>query len=613
MSKRAELEQSLENDIAELAQLQENLTKTNLLTEQMGGMLSTFEDRLAKLESSILPIHKATKNLTKLHENIEKSVSYVDEIIGYLGLAAREDLFISKGPASPDDITEYLSVVSKLKEALNHLNTLDYRSGEIASQKLTLTLTKANFHLDTIFKKKLTSLSAPIDFSSFAADTPIPKISEADLEELLVMTGQLAGLDRLVGETGDVYEHVRTFSELRSKYILKSLAGLAGLTTATSRGTSATYLKGSSPFIKYMLFYLRLCKAEKALIQKIIIKPQAQSCFLQAISPATDAFTETGESLISRVKRSIAKREYADVFMLIDVSSNLADYLKQYDTIVAYAGNRGAELAELVSNSKILIMFFFRDFYEELKQPENPKSIQPVDGTVHEIASITLNIVRRLLEYEPCMNAMLAEGWGANLSCNTLKAMAKEILQLLYANLENKAKMYKRAVLGVVFLINNFNYVVKQLKSLGTDIIGGESESMFERGLATQIGVYKNSWSPCHQFFADQAKLDNGGKALSKAQREMVKDRFKNFNAEIDSMYAMQKAYTIADPDLRTQILNGVKDVLVPMYAQFQQRFTEIEFSKNPSKYIKYDKTGLEAMIDGFFVGSADVEKKFFL
>ncbi|KAI9333874.1 Cullin repeat-like-containing domain protein [Obelidium mucronatum] len=627
VSRRVELEQILENDIAELAQLQESLAKTNVLTERMGGMLTSFEDRLAKLESSILPIHKSTKHLTKLHENIEKSLDHVDEIMSYLGLAAKEDIFISKGPAKNEDITEYLTVVSKLKDALNHLQTLDYKSGETATMKLKLVLTKAHFHIETLFRKKLSALSIPIEITP-ENDAQLPRISESDLEELVLLTGQLAPLDRIIGENTDVYEHLKTYSEVRSLYLVKSLGTLSHMSMNTVRASSSTYQKGSSPFICYMLYFLRMCKAEKALIQKLIIKPQAQHCYLQTTSAASEAFTETGESIIARVKRNLAKKEYIDLFMLIDVSSNLAEYLKQYDAIVAFSGNKGAEMAELVSNSKIIILSFFREFCDEIKHQEpvttttalkaatSPQTHNlPVDGTVHELSSVTLNIVRRLLEYEPAINTMLIEGHSAaNLTSNNLKSLCKEMLSLLFTSLENKSKGYKKGgILGCIFLINNYHYVAKQIKSMGPILLDSEFE--FEKAFLKQKETYKASWTPCYQYLMDQTKIEGGNvvKTLSKQQRESIKDRFKNFNAEIDSMYATQKGYTLADPELRNSIMKEIKDVLIPLYAHFQERYMQIEFSKTPSKYIKYDKNTLDAVLDGFLTGSADVlEKKFF-
>ncbi|KAJ3077109.1 Exocyst complex component 7 [Podochytrium sp. JEL0797] len=576
-SRRAELEQILENDIAELAQLQESVLKTHVLTERMGGMLTSFEDRLAKLESSILPIHQSTKHLTKLHENIEKSLEYVDTIVNYLELGAREDIYITKGPTS-NDLTAYLTVVSKLKDALTHLHTLEFKSGETASNKLKTVLTKAHFHIHTLFRRKLVALSNPIDIRVDQADAALPRISEHDLEELVLLTGQLAPLDRIVSEGSDVYEHVKEYSSVRGVYLVKSLAPLAASSSASVRTNASTisYVKGSSPFIAYTLYYLRMCKVEKAFIQKLILKPQAQSCFLQTIEVAMEVYSETAESMIARVKRSIQKKEYIDLFMLIDVSSNLAEYLKQYDTVVAYSGNKAHENQPYQTIS---------DFLEEIK-PQDPNipskphtNSLPIDGTVHEISSITLNLIRRLLEYEPAVNAMLHEGHGAaNLSADNLKQLCKDMLGLLFANLEAKAKGYKRAVLGNVFLMNNFHYVMKQLKSMGPGVLA-DSEVLFETAFGKQKNAYTTSWTPCYQFLMDTTHIEAGAKALTKPQRETIKDRFKNFNAEIDSMYAIQKGYTIADSELRYSILNGIKDILFPLYVRFLGKYMTIEFT----------------------------------
>ena len=69
IQRRALLERRLDSDIEDLANLVSTLSKTNALTEKMGLMLSHFDERLGNLEGSIMPIHKATVNLTKVHES----------------------------------------------------------------------------------------------------------------------------------------------------------------------------------------------------------------------------------------------------------------------------------------------------------------------------------------------------------------------------------------------------------------------------------------------------------------------------------------------------------------------------------------------------------------
>ncbi|KAI8097725.1 uncharacterized protein BX664DRAFT_85676 [Halteromyces radiatus] len=56
----------LEDDGDELQYLQNQLSKMDGLSTKLVGILDSFDDRLLKLEASILPIHRSTQNLTRL-------------------------------------------------------------------------------------------------------------------------------------------------------------------------------------------------------------------------------------------------------------------------------------------------------------------------------------------------------------------------------------------------------------------------------------------------------------------------------------------------------------------------------------------------------------------
>lgn len=103
----------------------------------------------------------------------------------------------------------------------------------------------------------------------------------------------------------------------------------------------------------------------------------------------------------------------------------------------------------------------------------------------------------------------------------------------------------------------------------------------------------------------DPALIQNGVivKTLSKAQREVIKDKFKAFNTDIEEMYKHQKSWTIPDADLRMSLLKEIKNVLLVLYVRFYERYQTLEFSKNPTKYIRYDKEQLDEMLNEFFLG----------
>jgi exocyst complex protein 7 len=72
----------------------------------------------------------------------------------------------------------------------------------------------------------------------------------------------------------------------------------------------------------------------------------------------------------------------------------------------------------------------------------------------------------------------------------------------------------------------------------------------------------------------DPALIHNGVivKTLSKSQRELVKERFKSFNMEIEEMHRTQKTWAIPDPDLRASTMKEIKSVLIVLYTRFYER-----------------------------------------
>jgi len=57
-------------ELSNLTLLKDSLKKSNTNTENMLGILSSFETRLRKLEQTIVPVYKETENLRRRQESI---------------------------------------------------------------------------------------------------------------------------------------------------------------------------------------------------------------------------------------------------------------------------------------------------------------------------------------------------------------------------------------------------------------------------------------------------------------------------------------------------------------------------------------------------------------
>ena len=77
------------------------------------------------------------------------------------------------------------------------------------------------------------------------------------------------------------------------------------------------------------------------------------------------------------------------------------------------------------------------------------------------------------------------------------------------------------------------------------------------------------------------------------------------FNKELEEIYRIQKGYAIPDPELRQQLIRENKDFLLPRYQMFYSKYSTLNFTKNRSKYVKYDVAAVEKMLDSFFDAAA--------
>ncbi|KAJ3092877.1 Exocyst complex component 7 [Quaeritorhiza haematococci] len=694
--RRRELERKLEEDMEELQLYQSSLLRTNELTQKMIGMLSSFDHRLVKLESSIFPIHRATQKLTK---GLDKGPQ------------------ISRGP-DENDIGPYLKSMGKLKDALRFLSQTNYNASERAIIQLKEVYQTGLKNLDDLFRKWLVECSKPVDAAALDNGV-VPTIPENTLKNLQTLATQLAASDFMnsirtrnagtgisatisnttgsanqnsesgitasstaasSGGTGGISlvttlsnalgneismanNFVRTYIEVRSQFLIRSLADLAtqagqvgtasgssaatvpatgegkrlgALSSATlskspsfvatsggadrmPTGKPAAYQKGSCPLLPYTRVLLKLLKAERDLLQKLVPKVHATSgTFQMTVGPAIDAYLVAGDGLVGRIKRTtISRREFSTadgVYMLMDMIECLSTGLKEYDGVLTYAGLKGNDINDLLSTCKSTVMLYFKEFYEDIKNDDAKQSSLSVDGTVHELTSTTLNTLKRLLDYTSTVDQMLADGWGvtAALPVTTFASFMSDVIEALTTNLESKAKGYtksKQPTLGVVFLLNNYHYIYKTIHSQTRllQMLGPGVDEKYSKLVTKQKEAYQDSWKPLVEHLMDQTYIQGGviQKTLTKAQREIVKDKFKDFNTDFEDTMKAQKAWAVPDAELRAALIKDVKQVLLPMYGRFYDRYNQIEFSKNPTKYMKYDKQSLGAALDKFFDASA--------
>ncbi|KAF9998557.1 exocyst complex component exo70 [Entomortierella chlamydospora] len=612
----------LDEEVAELNGLTTNLDKTNTVSTTMASkvdILNSFDTRLASLEISVMPIHKSTQSLTRLAGNMDQTVSALEAILSYFDQAAQEEAIVSR-PLSDHDLQSYLQSIGRIREYLRAMSSVKLKAGDRVVEQLKRSLNTASGKLHDRFKQLLTQYSLPLDLKIVTSSDrkDIPPLPSSVTQTLATLAKSLADIE--IDSNAEKTGYLTSYREIRAECMIKSLGPLYQSSMVELKGI---YEKGSSPFILYTTSLLKLCRNEADLADTLLDAKLLSLAFMGSIMPPIEQWVETGKSITRRVRKTFT----SEVGILFDVIESLENNMNTFDSVFGLARRQKENDAqELLKAFKATAMRTFVDFITDVRNQSNPKyQAMPLDGTVHQLTSDTLNYMKRLMNYQSMVESILnliGDGsWneaGASQSRRSqaagrsgrnaiLQHYFADVLEALVQNIETKSRFYKKGQsLSQLFLLNNYFYISKSVRTTpglleainGPDTAGLPEASLtsaiYEKPLKQNVNLYQDNWKTCVEHLMDVTYVQDGGvqQVLNSNQRQMVKDKFKNFNHDFDELWKTQKQYSIPDPDLRVMVLKDVNQVLIPMYDKFITKYASsgsgsTEFTKNVQKYIR--------------------------
>ncbi|KAI9027967.1 Cullin repeat-like-containing domain protein [Hyaloraphidium curvatum] len=630
---RAEVQaQLVASETREIEDLEESLKKIDGLKDRMVSMLDSFDGRLKKMEGTILPVHRSTQKLTRMADNLDKVLMLLNNVNVYLELPRQEEAIIMKGPA-PDKVDEYLVSLDRVRQAARYITKTQLRSADDTLRQLNKLIATGFSKLEDLFREVLSSYSNPFDITPYI-NAPIPSLPQQILEFLLALSNNL-----IAAAEYDSNEHLLAYVGVRAPYLQKCLDGPMAR-AESDRVSKEGYAKGTGGAVAAGKALLRMMKAEYVLAYSILPThtPFPAQALSQSVHPSATLFLSTANSLYSRARRSLSRAEFADSLVALDLLDTAAALLREPGERIADAvgesGGAGQEVWEALSGAALAAGTFLRRFYLEVKTENNEKGI-PSDGTVSELTSQTVSVLRRLLEYLPTVELLLTVFPDLYLRTSDPTADAgtkqkvaaalcdpspppsqggtragrffDDVVDALLLNIQSKSRTYKRPGLSAVFLMNNHHFILRQLRASMLGVVRPETEGKCDKGLAKFRDAYLDSWKPLLEHLMDVTYVQ-GGKIqgqLSKPQRDAVKEKFRAFNADFDAALASAGSVSVPDPELRASLVKEVRGLLVPLYARFYDRYQAIEFTKNPEKYVRWDKAALEKAVAGLWDGSA--------
>uniref|UniRef100_A0A673VPR6 Exocyst complex component 7 n=1 Tax=Salmo trutta TaxID=8032 RepID=A0A673VPR6_SALTR len=352
--------------------------------------------------------------------------------------------------------------------------------------------------------------------------------------------------------------------------------------------------------------FLSLAKSEYTMVSKVF-PLNCSNTFETLIQVALNQLIQNGENIVSSVRRACSHHDYTALVAMLPVLGRLLEEDKEFNTLLkCTTSGTLAKLSKLITSMKTLAVRALKDFSAQVKSNPDRESMSK-DGTVHEFNSNTILFLQQLLSFADAVRSILyphdvdsdtvtmevsssvqvdiqhdtdadeseeqpsdSQESKGNDNQRALSPYVCKVLEHLQYNLQSKAKVYEDHALGAIFLLNNYNYILKSMKNWLK-----VTECLTENNLP--------NFKP--------------GDKLKEKDCQLIKDKFKSFNEGLEELYKAQKAWAIPDREQRQAICQAQREMVSKAYTAFLLRCDHADFSKHPERYHKYSPAQVEEMI----------------
>lgn len=685
--RKYEIELKLENETTKLQELKEHVERSNNLTKGITGILSLFEQRLARLEETILPVYNETGNLQRSQQNIERTLAALDHVIGYYSVAQEVEITVRSGPfvAGLDD---FLAAMQRLQTALHYFEKNNPQSVEL--ENVSSLFNAGGDALNREFKELLQKHSRPV-----------PPITLLDLvatdEELTTDDASVSSLSQFPESVGSQLtimaewlitqgrdEFMNVYAKVRAAVLVKSLhqlreqqrSGSGGSVTGIAASPKQSVSKHETPgkrasrrmkqafekkankmllkasqtlehstglslgarrstlhlveakedivdeqemenYLVCVMALQRLMQHERNLMKGIIPLQHDHQVFQIIIQEALDTIVQDGQNIATRAKRCISRHDFGAVLVVFPILKQLLNMKPEFErTVEGCDFNIRSQFTNILNTLHMTGAKALEDFIENVKS--DLSSALPKDGTVHELTSNVLVFTEQLTEYMETIADVLAQDPAYinafmqipnNSKVDKTKALLgiylKKVLSQLNYTLVTKSDGYTDLGVRALFRLNNSHHVLKALqRSALLDLVNisePDCEQTYVSMIETHKKAYKQSWSKVLNHIVNTDDIAVTAGKLRDKDRNVIKEKFGGFNKEMDDMSRTQRGYSIPDVELREGLKRDNKEYILPKYNAFYEKYSSVQFTKNPEKYIKYTPEKVAVLLDSFF------------
>jgi exocyst complex protein 7 len=544
-----------EQALAEVELLAQNQKKLGTLTNRMTTILSGFDRRLIKLESTMLPIHRSTQTLLRIQDNIDHVLESLNKTLGHYDVLQDEEPLVMQGPSTRNP-QPYLDTIGRVKQGLDFLVQSNLQSQQKVMLKMNDLIETGSRNIADLIKDWLTAetdqhsmeleenlsrevplhrlssatIDAIVPLFSFLKTLPThPKTHHAPFSSALVAYSDIRG-NHMENALVRLAQRVLTYSQER----LESSAGRSGMTAAWQNDDEeAGYTRGSAGISIWINSTLSMAENELLMLTELLqsLSPPSssttiQSTFARLLRLPLRSFANTLNTLHNEVRRRATSMHN---FFAFDIIGTLTNASHQWESIIVancpkqeshhhHESTPLHALTESLAAFRNTAMQVFPTFIQQVNSMPLQRETEVPSTAVNEITYSSLTYMRHICEYADVVGPLLATLGSGNwlmgaggapvLSLDIdqesiLSQYLCDVLAALLNALEARSRAIRQQSTASIFLFNNIGHIRREIARSDQEstsslaaCLGTTASELIDGALRQANGSYLDAWNP---------------------------------------------------------------------------------------------------------------------
>lgn len=596
-------------DEADVAVLNQNLTKSKELFASISRSLRTISDKSSTASTKIKPILKEVNQLTNSRDQIDSGLSILTEVLSYAAQTAKLEGVLSNS-IEVIGVKRYVDSLTQSKMLLKEMKLKIKRFRGILMNFETL-IDKLDLNLESYFTKILEP----------------PKV-----DEICVVFDYFYLQSSFEQETIN-----KLYIRLRSNNLVQMMKPLEQPTKPVKRNSKIPYEKGTNGINRYNNELIKQIKQEIARGQQIAQQtPINDNKLISSVvgRVVNDSYTTVVETFNDFVTAHGVLDNDTLILEVIENIDHFCKFMVASNVSPAAMDRFNDSYNKLIGNCRTI-------FYELMKWVDGRvNSVEKFnDKTMPEITVEIILRVRRVLEYPQSLLRLIQDvglgtwltnikfvlvytsvvgnsGIDETLPDFLLSSYFSDIIDCIMVNIEiglrnddikksTQGYMLIKNLTLIETIINRSHQLFEKLSTLGTDRLARLKNRFLKLFLddwnyASYIIIRDMTNITTTNAIAHGGVLlpRNSNSGMSSKEKDQVKELFRKFNESFEDALQNYQKFSITDPNLRSYLSNEIKKLTVNAYFKLYEKYGNSDFTKNRAKYIKWDKHQFEQVLN---------------